>query len=407
MTPTATQLGLGTCQVRVSLPALSPGLTNALTIYLIGHPNRGSNLRAYPIVAAVSDSQGTENSLLAPLPTIPGLPQNVIGLDVRQVYASYFSALDSADSGAGAAPALMLVSDNEPAEMSRAVLGVGGPNEAAIAVADADACCLDSDSIFNGSPAGTLVGSYFLTPAEYEAELTAQLQLMGMGSPQTKSRYFFAALDRATNPNLGSIGSLAGPIGTLLFGLKYQRLITRRGVCIDCNTNCPDWPGPSAWPNEVTTVSQLLLGLMQKYLGDPSTPEGLASIETTFEQFANGDLRMQLPTSKVWTAQPSSALYFLLAEFAFVAWDNSISPAIWESLANVLVRTQEIYCSVYKPASPVSNPPGFGEYGACNFCSNTPFDKSKIQALRSSYNGLSISDLRRRAACNARTLLTC
>jgi hypothetical protein len=395
---------LGNSQIVVSLPALGPEFVEAETLYLVGHPNRSTHLRAFLVVNAES---------VAAVPRIPLLPGNVTGLQVDSLYSTRFVERNTVDPNQGISPSLLLVSDNEPAEIVRAVLGRGSPDDPAVAVAEGDTCCLDYRSKVIRAPSGSTPASYFTKAEEYGAQLTAALDhLKASGDPKLGSRYFFALLDATSNPTLGKVpAKLSVPISTLLLTLKKNRLFTRRLLCTDCKSNCSPWYGPnpptgSVLRRSVSAVSEAMLYLMNKYLGDPTTDAGLALIEEAFEDFSNGGLRILLPKSKLWTTQPSSAFYFLFAEFAFIACDSDISASSWERIANVLVRTQEVFCNAYKPPTPPPGPPVFGDYGACHFCANKPYSSHQIAKLRASYSGLALDDLRRRAACNARTLFT-
>jgi hypothetical protein len=389
---------LGSGQITLALPTLVPEFVEAKTLYLIGHPNRGSNLRASLVV---------NRSLVAPLPPLPHLPGNVIGLHIDDVYAGRFRGFVDPDHVAS--PILLITSDVEPAEIMLAVLGVGDPEGDAIAVAEGDTCCLNASCKYVQVTPPAAVSSYFTTPADYGAALTVKLdQMIKAGNTKAPARYFFAKLDSVTNPTLVVPSTtLTNQVSTLLNVLKTNRLITRRGLCTDCIKSCPAWPAPPlpGLTGAVTAVSQEMLKRMHDYLGNPTTSAGLTAIEKAFEEFANGELRVRIKVKKTtyWTTQPSSALYFLFAEFAFLACEAGVSAPAWENLANVLVRTQPTYCNAYKPPSATASPPFFGEYAACNYCANKPLESAHFENLRADYAGLSLDDLRRRAACNAHT----
>ena len=106
--------------------------------------------------------------------------------------------------------------------------------------------------------------------------------------------------------------------------------------------------------------------------------------------FANGELRLQLPSNLAWTTQPSSAYYFFFAEFALLAIDLGVDVPVWSKLLNVLVRTQRMVFSVYKASV---RKPGFGDYSPCSFDPGRSWPCSEREELRRWFRGLGNHDL--------------
>ena len=143
----------------------------------------------------------------------------------------------------------------------------------------------------------------------------------------------------------------------------------------------------------VTAVSRSLWKLFEE-----CAPE--VGIESMFELFANGELRMELLPDypAVWTTQPSSANYFCFAELAFMAMHCDVDRVLWETLASVFTRTQRVYTRVYAPS--IARPQ-FDDYRACNFRSGRRFERWELDALRIDYESLPLPSLRWECARNA------
>lgn len=98
--------------------------------------------------------------------------------------------------------------------------------------------------------------------------------------------------------------------------------------------------------------------------------------------FANGELRLQLP-SKFWTTQPSSGFFFYWALYGFLAVQLGVpGHAQWEGLLPGLVAAQEIFARVYAPHGTSRH---LDNYRACNYDVRQVWTASEKLALREKY----------------------
>jgi hypothetical protein len=222
--------------------------------------------------------------------------------------------------------------------------------------------------------------------------------------PITRYRRFFAHLDRETNVSLlpclverlelgaDEQGYRVGRIRLLMEVLTHRTSARARGALA---------PGaPLALADLVPAVrhvSALLLRIVDAHFGDD-----LAAFEEAFEMFADGDLRLQLP-SKAWTSQPSSGFFFFFGELALLALDCDVDAARWTALGNVLIRSQRIFARRYAPDDAATAT--FSSYSSCNhdpLCAHAPSERAR---LRAAHAGFGPDELRRAATRNAQELL--
>ncbi len=145
--------------------------------------------------------------------------------------------------------------------------------------------------------------------------------------------------------------------------------------------------------NALGFFSSELLATFLKHFPTPSGLVDLDAFEEAFEMFANGELRLRLPEPELaWTTQPSSGLYFYFAEFALLAAELGIQRETWTRLANVLVRSQRIYCDVYPPRA-AETPAKLSSYWACGYAPQRAWVGAQKAALRREFDGLELGEL--------------
>jgi hypothetical protein len=225
-------------------------------------------------------------------------------------------------------------------------------------------------------------------------------------SPVGKARKFFSELDRRAEARLRDVAGIdeSERIGTRnhMTGLMYAlsgRFAERHG-----KTAHADYTKRANVKADVEHVSKMMLELATKYFADASGRISLDRFSEAFEMFANGELRLQLPSFGVWSNQPSSGYYFYFAELAFLAIECDIQAEEWGRLLKVLVRTQEIYCTAYSPGKGLDPADRkLWDYKACNFHERKQLDASAKAALRTTYAAITGSEaLSVRSAKNAK-----
>lgn len=201
-----------------------------------------------------------------------------------------------------------------------------------------------------------------LDPAGFLDSLDAQLGgLEPCREERLNARRFFAELDRQTNSFL--LGGLVAR-GQMHRDDADQRRLAVRSIgnelrtriqmrCLGLDESRGIFPSLEDrlfehLKSKSRTISWLFLDLIDRYFGVSIHP-----FEQAFTWFANGDLRLVLPSSVV-TTQPSSGNFFLFGEFALMAHDYGIEPERWWKLANVMVRSQRVFACVYAPADPAN-----------------------------------------------------
>jgi hypothetical protein len=242
------------------------------------------------------------------------------------------------------------------------------PNEPPVVALTAPGTCADdAEYLLTPVPITVTVGgvSTSVGPPEYQAALDAELG-SAPNTPATRYRRYFAELNRQTQPllvdalNLGL--SAAQTTGRKLNVDRAKSLLTSR-VQERAKSLAVTTPPANSL---IVPVIQDLSTLQLQIIDDHFLRGGILHLDEfndAFEMFANGELRLQLPTWN-WTTQPSSGYYFFFAEFALLAIDMTIDAVRWAQLAPPLVRTQHIFARVYKPADPN---PGLASYGPCDY----------------------------------------
>jgi hypothetical protein len=244
-----------------------------------------------------------------------------------------------------------------------------------------------------------------LDPARHIESVERELEAFAHEEGERwRGRRFFAELDRETNPFL--------LLGMAALGRIHREDVDQRRLAIEAVGNelrervrlrCRGLDeGAGTCPSledrrfdfleaRCRSISRIFLGLVDRYLG-----QNVSAFERVFTLFANGDLRMNLP-SLVVTAQPSSANFFLFGEFALMACDYGIDQERWWHLANVMVRSQRIFARVYAPED-VEGADFFSYSGKDYSRRGRPYDEDELASLEVEYRG---ADLRLEAAKNA------
>lgn len=227
-----------------------------------------------------------------------------------------------------------------------------------------------------------------LDPVGHLDSLDRRLDELGRDEDEhVPARRFFAELDRATNPFLlkglvargrihredAELRALAvESLGNELrqrIQVRCRGLDERAGTCLRLEERVL-----SHLLSKCRTISQLFLALVEEHFGSDHS-----AFERAFEWFANGALRMTLP-SLVVTLQPSSGNFFLFGELALMAHDHGIEPERWKRLANVMVRSQRIFARVYAPDSLAGAT--FSSYSAGDYARRgRPFTEAELLRL--------------------------
>jgi hypothetical protein len=350
-------------------------------IYLVFSPSRG-----VPLKALIDD--GTSRR---PLP----------GQSVR-VGSHALKVTLTPEARAQKRVSLRIISRDEPVELARVLFARKGDEKHVIAMADADKCGTQKpEGIGSDNPAKPIF-SRETFGQELQHELDSRPH-----DPLTPQRRYFALLDQQSNSTLMPNPELAQAISVLTNELRRRVEIRRMKFESDPqNLNEPQpTPGTLLLRRLAAQASKIQLDLIEFcFPSKLGVGFDLAAYEEAFENFAAGQLRFRVPSSG-WTTQPSSYYFFFFAEFAFLACDLDIRAADWSRLANVMTRTQPLYCRMYAPHSAAS--PNWVDYAACNFdgkvATNT-IDKWKTE-LRAQYRRIDPAQLRMKAGANAAAAL--
>lgn len=175
-----------------------------------------------------------------------------------------------------------------------------------------------------------------------------------------------------------------------------------------------------AVPSVLRAVAQRLstaqLNLYREYFPDGAGGIDFEPFQECFEQFTNGGLRSPNPTAQSQgVGEPNGGFFFLFSEFALLCIDSSIDVALWSEALKALVKTQEIFMHVYRPA-PVSAPPVVGaalpkcpvnaqnkprprrnldDFDNSNFNPVGRSSQTRKGALRMKYDGMNVAALRK------------
>ncbi|HEY9005439.1 MAG TPA: hypothetical protein VIM75_04850, partial [Ohtaekwangia sp.] len=110
-------------------------------------------------------------------------------------------------------------------------------------------------------------------------------------------------------------------------------------------------PPVSEMPNydhdSIVYLSELQKNIFDKYYLVNGSLD-LDAIETAFELFTNGDLRLIDPLG-IRNGEPDSAFEFSFAEWALLAIQNNVDADYWKQIAPKLIKSQVIFMQVYQP----------------------------------------------------------
>jgi hypothetical protein len=261
-------------------------------------------------------------------------------------------------------------------------------HQAALYQADSPTCT-DTEWAVKPFTTGTLYGT-FVTPEEYLRLVAEQIANLPAANDRAASSFFYE-LDKRTSAHFLHLTyadseaeyQLYCEVTQLLFATLPQRLRLRK---LEKQSGTPYWSGgypgwllksniaSPNWFVALDAMENLFSTLLKTWFPAPQpTADGIdwAAYDAAFERFGAGYLRLQLPGSGTWTTQPSSGYYFLFGELALLCaelrWSQQSFALtdFWTKLANVMVRTQPIFCARYGPT------PGPGrsmqDYSGCYF----------------------------------------
>jgi hypothetical protein len=241
--------------------------------------------------------------------------------------------------------------------------------------------------------------------ASYVSELNHALGALP-DNALTRYRRYFAELDKLTHPELllANVGGwpgfarATGPIQQWVtdIGLLMDLLETRVAGRSQGGTSSYTAPAVAHDDSTVSRVvrklSTLQLELMRSHFPDPGRRSlDFDAFEEAFSMFANGQLRLQLP-SGFWTTQPSSGFFFFFAEFGLMAMEALQARDEvqfrkdrddWRMLLPVMARTQEVFVKVYAPTRGYKT---LANYTAADFKADAVLAHSELHALSSHCN---------------------
>jgi hypothetical protein len=276
-----------------------------------------------------------------------------------------------------------------------------------------DSGCLDTADLENKSvpgPGGALVPDVrtYLDETEQAIEALAD-------EATRNASWFFFDLDRQSEEKLRSHYLAAGsPLLAAVDGLQ-PALEGRMRNRIQRRKSPPGLCGPEYFPvgDPMRRITDLFFGGLSQHLF-ANGPIVVADVERAFERFAAGQLRLRT-ASGFWSTQPSSGWYFYFAELALLGGEEGhvasalLTPAEraqWRDLANVLVRSQELFTKAYDPkhgdcAEPARRASPFPEdYCGCALDA-TVVTPRVIENARTKYAPFAFGALADQAAANA------
>ena len=246
---------------------------------------------------------------------------------------------------------------------------------------------------------------------EYMAELDALLSAAPSKAQTTPYRKYFRDLDASSSPPIIKYltrdphDPMLAAVGGLMTGLKNRlRHRLRAGAG---KSPCPSLRLDEQDEQWGEMVSNTMLGLAREHFRSQQHQAfDLAMFEDAFEMFANGELRLRLP-SLPWTTQPSSGAFFLFAEFALLAISipclSKTDRDLWKSMLPTLVRCQRIFVRVYPTAEP--SKAVFDSYSACHYSPLGVFSSLEKRALRECFASMTVEQLCSQATAHHREYL--
>ena len=151
-------------------------------------------------------------------------------------------------------------------------------------------------------------------------------------------------------------------------------------------------PPVSEMPNydraSIIYLSELQKNIFNKHYFNNGSLE-LGGIETAFELFTNGDLRLIDPLG-IRNGEPDSAFEFSFAEWALLAIQNNVDPDYWKQIAPKLIRSQVIFIQVYRPNMP--GPYRYQDYTSTNYSPDKKVLDDFKMKLRNEYAAKTFDD---------------
>jgi hypothetical protein len=262
--------------------------------------------------------------------------------------------------------------------------------------------CLDTIDLEYQAQAGG-AAPHVPGPNDYLAELANALN--GLTGPLADASRFFAEFDRRSSSVLEASAKMTNSV-VVVSRMAKDRLVERLHDQIASPGKYKQFDTTNE-VEDLRRVAALFVECAASHLGPPAPPKSsskrkrskrkspsasaralseakidLMRFEDAFEAFADGQLRLQLP-SGMWSTQPSSGFYFYFAELALLAaeakLDPPFGPSLWTTLAKVMIRTQETYCARYGPEKVLKPDRDTSSYSACQYRLEQDLDKPSIQ----------------------------
>src|SRR5262249_3669176 len=157
---------------------------------------------------------------------------------------------------------------------------------------------------------------------------------------------FFEEYDRRTLPSDVVANPTLTPAERTLrisdvLAMLRELLMRRNKRAADAlkgNVTAPASASPALIPI-ARRLSVIQLDLFRQCLPDSAGGINLNLVQSCFEQFSNGELRLDRDGLR----EPNGGFYFLFAEFAFLCIDSGIQVANWTQLLKPFLKTQEIF----------------------------------------------------------------
>lgn len=148
-------------------------------------------------------------------------------------------------------------------------------------------------------------------------------------------------------------------------------------------------------------LSEVYMGVFAEYFMTSNGEElNLEQIDEAYTKYYNGSLKLD----NNYFSQPLSAYCFLFTEFAFLAVEMGVDQEFWGPLLPTLVKSQEIFSTVYKPEG---KPPFlFSDYTINNFDRKKQYSKTELNSLNYQYSLKTFEDLVHEAGLQVFTAFT-
>ena len=276
----------------------------------------------------------------------------------------------------------------------------------------------DDDSGMGSSASGpriergtTALAEELLDVEQYLSEITRVIEL---GQPRTTAAHrFFIEFDRQTHFKLYPFTGITSEeialrndaIREIMIDLRL-RFEERHRKHVAGLVAEDSHPEHGLSPNHrgfLQYVSSIQRRVIEGHFGAGAAFD-VDGMENAFEQFANGQLRIHLP-SGACICQPSSGYYYFFAEFAMLALEENVDSDLWERVVNVMVRSQEMFADVYGPRLPAPSDTTYASYGPHAFEPARRHSNQHRQETRTAFADLPVRHLEAKVAANSRSRL--